>query len=92
MLVHLGTGCDLIRRPERMTIGEFFNMGGYALYVWTAFGFTAIAMLGLLWTSWNGAKKRQEDLDVLRETLRPSREGKRQSRRPQRQSETIQSD
>ncbi len=74
-----------------MSFGEFFDMGGYALYVWTAFGFTAIALFGLLWTSWNGARKRDEELERLRESTRPARQGVRQSRRPKRQSETVQS-
>lgn len=28
-----------------MTVTEFFNMGGYALYVWGSFGMTAILMI-----------------------------------------------
>ena len=27
------------------TVSEFFNMGGYALYVWGSFGVTAILMI-----------------------------------------------
>lgn len=27
------------------TVAEFFNMGGYALYVWGSFGVTAILMI-----------------------------------------------
>lgn len=27
-----------------MTVAEFFNMGGYALYVWGSFGVTALFM------------------------------------------------
>jgi len=26
------------------SVGEFFEMGGYALYVWSSFGVTAVAM------------------------------------------------
>ncbi|MCG6887855.1 MAG: heme exporter protein CcmD [Proteobacteria bacterium] len=26
-------------------MAEFFNMGGYALYVWSSFGVTAVLML-----------------------------------------------
>lgn len=26
-------------------MAEFFNMGGYALYVWGSFGMTALAMI-----------------------------------------------
>ncbi|MEE9358501.1 heme exporter protein CcmD [Candidatus Vondammii sp. HM_W22] len=28
-----------------MTISEFFNMGGYALYVWGSFGVTVLFMV-----------------------------------------------
>lgn len=28
-----------------MTVSEFFNMGGYALYVWGSFGVTALFMV-----------------------------------------------
>ncbi len=28
-----------------MSVGEFFNMGGYALYVWGSFGVTALLMV-----------------------------------------------
>ena len=28
-----------------MSVGEFFHMGGYALYVWGSFGVTALAMI-----------------------------------------------
>ena len=28
-----------------MTIGDFFHMGGYALYVWGSFGVTALVMI-----------------------------------------------
>jgi heme exporter protein D len=27
-----------------MTISEFFNMGGYAFYVWTSFGLTFVLL------------------------------------------------
>ncbi|MCG8432492.1 MAG: heme exporter protein CcmD [Gammaproteobacteria bacterium] len=28
-----------------MTLTEFFNMGGYAIYVWPAFGLTAVVLI-----------------------------------------------
>lgn len=28
-----------------MSVGEFFHMGGYGLYVWGSFGATALAMI-----------------------------------------------
>lgn len=39
------------------SISEFFAMGGYALYVWLAFG-SGFACVALLWvSSWLGKKK-----------------------------------
>jgi len=29
-------------------MNEFFNMGGYAVYVWTAYGITAFLLMGLV--------------------------------------------
>lgn len=30
---------------NRMTLGSFLDMGGYALYVWTSYGITAAVLL-----------------------------------------------
>lgn len=30
------------------TLQEFFHMGGYALYVWTAYGIAAVILIGNL--------------------------------------------
>jgi len=46
-------------------------MGGYGAYVWAAFGFTTLAMLGLLLQSWLLARRRERELDELRRNLRP---------------------
>lgn len=32
------------------SVDEFLSMGGYGLYVWTAFGITAICMAVEVWT------------------------------------------
>ena len=29
-----------------MTFFEFLNMGGYAIYVWSAYGITAVVLIG----------------------------------------------
>ena len=34
-----------------MNISEFFSMGGYALYVWSSVGISAIVMLLTLWSA-----------------------------------------
>ncbi len=43
--------------------GEFFAMGGYALYVWGAYGVTA-ALIGL--EAWMAARRRRRALIALR--------------------------
>jgi heme exporter protein CcmD len=45
-------------------------MGGYGGYVWAAFGFTLISMIGLLWQSWRAQQHRAEELASLRSTVR----------------------
>jgi heme exporter protein D len=31
---------------------EFFNMGGYGVYVWPSFGIVSLVMIGLALQSW----------------------------------------
>jgi len=45
-------------------------MGGYGGYVWAAFGFTIVLMIGLLWQSWRMQQRRADELAELRRTLR----------------------
>ena len=45
-------------------------MGGYGGYVWAAFGFTLISMIGLLWQSWRAQQRRADELASLRSTVR----------------------
>ena len=40
-------------------------MGGYAVFVWSAFGITALVMVGLLVASWRSLKAREAELDAL---------------------------
>lgn len=40
-----------------MNWSEFFNMGGYALYVWTSFGLALIVLSGNV--MWAANRKRQ---------------------------------
>lgn len=49
-------------------------MGGYAAYVWSAFGFALLVMVGLLLQSWRSALYRERELEELRAALRPGRE------------------
>ncbi len=52
-------------------MSEFFAMGGYAAYVWPAFGFAGAALLGLWWQSWRAARRREAELAQLRRLVRP---------------------
>ena len=45
-------------------------MGGYGGYVWSAFGFALISMIGLLWQSWRAQQRRVDELAALRNTVR----------------------
>ena len=62
-------------------VSEFLAMGGYAGYVWSAFGITALVLLGLLVQSWRAARRREAELAHLRETVRPARDERSVSRR-----------
>jgi heme exporter protein D len=46
--------------PVTMDLQEFLRMGGYASYVWTAYGLTALV---LVWNWW--AARRSEAEQVL---------------------------
>ena len=46
-------------------------MGGYGAFVWSAFGVTALILLGLLWQSVRAAKAREAELAQLRSVVRP---------------------
>lgn len=48
-------------------------MGGYGGYVWAAFGFTLISMIGLLWQSWRAQQRRAGELAALRSSVRGGR-------------------
>jgi heme exporter protein D len=63
---------------------EFLAMGGYAAYVWAAFGFAALVLVALLLQSWQAARRRQAELERLRHTVRPRRAAGPQTLRPTR--------
>ncbi|WP_340677525.1 heme exporter protein CcmD [Paraglaciecola sp.] len=39
------------------TMSDFINMGGYALYVWLAFGLGLLSVVGLWLESWRTKKR-----------------------------------
>jgi heme exporter protein D len=62
-----------LTRTEEQGLGEFLAMGGYAAYVWSAFGFALVVLLGLLGQSWRAAHRREAELAELRELVRAGR-------------------
>ena len=52
---------------------DFFAMGGYAAYVWTAYGFAAVVLIVLLAQSWRSARRRETELEQVRRVARPAR-------------------
>jgi heme exporter protein D len=52
---------------------DFLAMGGYAAYVWPAYGFAALVLIVLLAQSWRNARRRAAELEQLRHLARPER-------------------
>jgi len=43
----------------------FLDMGGYAAFVWPAYGVAALVFLGLLFDSLSAYRRRQRELEAL---------------------------
>ncbi len=58
------------------TVAEFFAMGGYAAFVWPAFGVAAVILFGLLVSTLRTLRAREKALRALEgvEGRRPRRE------------------
>lgn len=54
-------------------MSDFLSMGGYGVYVWTAYGVTALALLLLFLWSWFGARARETELEQVRQLSRAER-------------------
>jgi len=50
-------------------------MGGYAGFVWWAYGVTALVMAGLVLATWRGLKTRERELKALQD-MSPGRRGR----------------
>ena len=61
-------------------IGEFLAMGGYAAFVWPAFGATALVMVGLLLVSLRSLRRQRRALELM-EKAHPRRRGRGGARR-----------
>lgn len=55
-----------------MDLNSYFDMGGYAAYVWPAYLVTAVVMAALLLSSWRGLRAREAELAALQH-LNPRR-------------------
>ncbi len=56
-------------------MNAFFDMGGYALYVWPAYGLALIIMIGLIAVTLGNLRAREAELKTLQE-LAPGRRGR----------------
>jgi heme exporter protein D len=52
-------------------MAKFFEMGGYAIYVWPAFAVAALVMIGLLITTLRTLRAREAILRRLESAERP---------------------
>ena len=50
-------------------MNEYWDMGGYAAFVWPAYGLSAVVMIGLVVTAWQNLRARERDLAKLRDQL-----------------------
>lgn len=55
-------------------MSEFWAMGGYGAYVWSAYGVTALLLLLMLVWSVMGARARETELEQIRKLSRSERQ------------------
>lgn len=53
-------------------MNHFFAMGGYAVYVWPAYGVAAVVLIGVLVASLRSLRAREAEIDAV-EAGRPRR-------------------
>lgn len=49
---------------------DFFDMGGYAVWVWSAYGVSAAGLVGMLVWSVRTLKAREKEFEVLKNSRR----------------------
>ena len=59
-----------------MNWNTFFAMGGYAVYVWPAYGVAAVVLIGLWIASLRSLRARETEIEAV-EAGRPRRERKK---------------
>jgi len=57
-------------------VRHYLAMGGYAAYVWPAYGIAAAVLIGITWQSLRSVARRERELAEI-EALRPRRERRR---------------
>ena len=50
-------------------MNDYLAMGGYAAFVWPAYGLSAVVMIGLVIAGWRSLRVRERDLAKLRDQL-----------------------
>ena len=68
---------------------EYLEMGGYAAYVWSAFGIAAALMVGLFVQSRHAARQREVELAEIRMRVRPRPSRQPAPLRPRRDTEST---
>lgn len=50
---------------------EMLALNGYGVYVWPAYGFAALLLIGLLWRTWSTLRAQERTLGVLQDGPAP---------------------
>jgi heme exporter protein D len=53
----------------------FFDMGGYAVWVWSAYGVSVVALVGMVVLSLRSLRAREREFEMLKASRRGSNEG-----------------
>ena len=51
--------------PSMSSIASYFAMGGYAFFVWPAYGVAALVLGGLAFQSWRRYRRSRDELERL---------------------------
>ena len=68
---------------------DYLAMGGYAAYVWSAFGIALLLLVGLFAQSRQAARRRDAELAQLRTEVRPQRARAARPMRPRRDLDPV---
>ena len=77
------------RRKQGPSLADYLAMGGYAAYVWSAFGIALLLLLGLFVQSSQAARRRELELEQLRSEIRPQRAKAVRPMRPRREVDAV---